>query len=331
MMLLSMLLAANALSGPIQDVDGDWDWEEPVLIPWEIAEGPHSIVNGTETNEHPAVVAIAIEMGSFMSVMCSGTLIHPEWVVTAAHCVDSAASQQLNYGTAVVVFGKNAANGGQFTVEMDDWFPHPGWTGDLQVGNDIGLVHLSRPVDEFDVMIVNDEVPDETWLGTKLTFVGYGVTSDSQQGSGTKRKTKIPLLDFTDQFLSSYDPDTNVCNGDSGGAALEETEEGLFELAGVNSYVTPSCNGGANGASNVASFLPFLDRHVVDVLYEAPPALVAGGGVNGLGIAEPVPGIGPRWSERVGPGTVGGCSQSSGAPSAMWWTALLLIAARRRR
>jgi uncharacterized protein (TIGR03382 family) len=325
--LVGLLTSPAAFAGPLNVDDPNGLIEEGSDV--EVFE----IVNGVKTTDFDNVVSLVVDSGGFMSTWCSGTLIHPEWVLTAGHCVDSGVDGQIAMGTPLVVFGSNVNTGAiDRTVEMLEWFPHPSWTGDLQIGNDIGLVHLAEAVTAVDPSVLNDEVPDYTWEGQMLTFVGFGITTDMGQDAGVKRTTDIPIQSVNEQFIESYDPLTNVCSGDSGGAAFEDTADGL-ELAGVNSYVTPGCEGGANGVTNVATFVDWIKTHVPDILTEKPEPELPGGGAGGdLSLSPPgdIDGLGPRWVTVRGEGATVGCQTTPGGAS--WW-ALLVIAplVRRRR
>jgi hypothetical protein len=114
-------------------------------------------------------------------------------------------------------------------------------------------------------MILNDEFVNNSWGGVELTFVGFGDTYDGANDAGDKRETTIPLYAYDNQFVYSYAPDTNVCQGDSGGAAMEINKDGDYELVGVNSFVSPSCVNGENGAARVDKYIPWIQGYVPDV------------------------------------------------------------------
>ena len=72
-----------------------------------------------------------------------------EWKeVTAAHCVDGAATGQFAFGDPVVVFGAEVTSGAERLVPMAEWIPHPSWNGSLENGADIGLVRVAEPQDD---------------------------------------------------------------------------------------------------------------------------------------------------------------------------------------
>ena len=93
--------------------------------------------------------------------------------------------------------------------------------------------------------------------------MGYGATSDNGGGSGTKRTADIPIYDYDSFLLYTYDPSgqQNVCYGDSGGAALWY-DGSQYLLAGVNSFVYPSCAQGAAGAGRVDSAISWIEEFV---------------------------------------------------------------------
>ena len=151
--------------------------------------------------------------------------------------------------------------------------------------------------------------------------------------SGIKRMTTIPVSGVTDEFIESFSGSTNVCNGDSGGASLEDTPDG-WELAGINSWVMPSCNGGSNGATNVANYLEWIREHV-PLVHVAPIPEGGGSGSSNPsvpGAAGDMDGLGPRWASISGDGVNGGCSTAptGGIPASTLLVASLLGLRRRR-
>lgn len=287
---------------------------------------PAAIVNGQETSDWPEVFTLAAaDPSGYIFTFCSGTLVHAEWGITAAHCVEPIAAYKQQGMTVYAAFG-GAISSPDLLVEIEEGIPNPDYSAYNFTG-DIAVVRLAEKVKDITPMIVNDEPIDDTWIGTSLTFVGFGVTSDAQTGSGIKRETDIPVSNYDQDNIYSFDPDTNVCNGDSGGASLERGSK-YAELAAVNAFVTPSCNGGSNGATRVDINLDFVLDHIPSLLTD--PEQLADAlndddvAFPGMGVDGDLEGVGARFGapERFHEDL--GCA-TGGRPFLAWWPAILIL------
>lgn len=237
-----------------------------LLLTSAYAAAPPPIVNGDATEDYPQVVTLfaANSRGSGYN-FCSGTLIASRWVVTAAHCVRAMEEELPSYGLdylyVIVGYDLNSDSGIQEYTEAASWEAHPDYD-DRTLQNDIGIVELSTAITDIDPMPVNKDTLSNRQVGDDFRYVGWGITSDRGQDSSKKRTADIPMYDFNSMFLIGYDPvdDQNVCSGDSGGAALELIDADTFELAAVNSYVTPQCEGGSTGGTRVDVFIDWLEE-----------------------------------------------------------------------
>jgi V8-like Glu-specific endopeptidase len=229
--LVSMLTAAWFAANP--SVPG----------PGEISRdfGDTSIYGGEQSDpgEWPAVVAVST------GKLCTGTLVAPDLVLTAAHCFDP----QPN-GSVQIHFGNNLASSD--VVLSEDWGSHPDFCLPKDCGDDIhdfAWVRLPAPADVEPIVPITDQAEfDEVMqVGTELWFVGFGTDDDGT--IGTKREVEATLTSFneTGREFRAGGGGKDTCYGDSGGPALVQLASGQWRLAGVISRGGECGQGGIYG------------------------------------------------------------------------------------
>jgi len=138
------------------------------------------IIGGSTTHvgQFPSVVAVFIPGG-----LCTGTLITPTTVVTAAHCVDPAelgkTSAEIVAGTTVILDRPSLFVQGGRTIAAAEIFEHPTHpdftAANIDFGHDdIALIRLAEPVTDRPTSPI-DLTKENNKVGTKTTQVGYGI------------------------------------------------------------------------------------------------------------------------------------------------------------
>jgi trypsin/pre-peptidase len=223
------------------------------------------IIGGTTDTGDSAVVGVfGAPPGAQQGALCTGTLIAPTWVLTAAHCVDPATAGDGNEYTIFFVNDMHGAPADRRVKAKAVYWDTAFSEQNLPNGHDIGLVELSAPApaDVKPVPYIQSTLPG-SYQGGDIRLVGFGLDNgfDQQgQSAGIKRQVTVTLNSIGDKTLDVGKTGMTSCNGDSGGPAFVKIN-GVETLVGVTSYGMIFCL--ANGFyTRVDLYTDFINSHV---------------------------------------------------------------------
>src|SRR5215210_4443691 len=241
----------------------------------------HAVTRGTVVRNPNGIRQSVVRIESSRGELCSGTLIAPNLVLTAAHCLQ----QRAAYRVVAVdrAFRQRAVMAVAGTLHPAFV---PGTTPRTQPGVDLALLKLAQPL-RGDFAPLNPRAAAQVGPGQPVELAGFGAVDETAFGTArVLRQTQLVslgTLQVANRVLVVADPQrlaartgAGACRGDSGGPILQDGRlVGVvsWSAGALRSRIRTAC-GGFTAVTPVAEHAPWIAARAADLNRFAPPQVV---------------------------------------------------------
>ena len=212
--------------------------------------GDPEIVGGVpveDAGDFPYQVAVVSRnvADPFQAQFCGGSLISPDTVLTAAHCVDGEAAADLAVLTPIVDLVDDIGH----RANVRQIRMHPQYDADTS-DNDIAVLQLATTLPEIVVTLAQPSQSGLWPAGTPATITGWGDLTGDQDFPTTMHVAQVPVVSDQDcstaysgaivatHMMCAGDLEVggvDTCQGDSGGPIVVDNGGSPLQI-GVTSF-----------------------------------------------------------------------------------------------